>query len=176
MGIIKKPGIVRPFCAILFSDEKKLNLSLSLLENLFGICDIKSEILPFNFTDYYSYEMGENLRKIFVSFEKPVVPEDYAQWKIYTNEIEKKLSLNEEKPSRTVNIDPGYVDLSKVVLLTTKDFSHRIYVGKGIYAEVTLIWRSGRFNILPWTYPDYKTDLAQKFFTNVRIKVRALLL
>ncbi|MGB9641656.1 MAG: DUF4416 family protein [Candidatus Ratteibacteria bacterium] len=168
MGIIKIPEPVKVFCAITFSKEEKLNLSLNFLEDLFGKPDIRSEIFPFDFTDYYSEEMGENLKKIFVSFEKKISLENYAQWKIQTNEIEQKLSTSKEKPSRTVNIDPGYVELSKAVLLTTKNFSHRIYIGKGIYAEVSLIWRSGRFNELAWTYPDYKTELAQKFFTRIR--------
>jgi len=168
MGTIKIPEPVKVFCAITFNNEEKLNVSLSFLENLFGKPDIKSEIFPFNFTRYYSEEMGENLKKVFISFEKKFLPDDCAEWKIYTNEIEQKLSASKEKPSRTVNIDPGYVELSKVVLLTTKNFSHRVYIGKGIYAEVTLIWRSGRFNELAWTYPDYKTKIAQEFFTRIR--------
>jgi len=171
MGIIKIPEPVKVFCAITFGQEEKLNQSLLFLENLFGLCESKSEIFQFNFTDYYSAEMGENLKKIFVSFEKKLHPDDCAEWKIYTNEIEQKLSASKEKPSRTVNIDPGYVELSKVVLLTTKNFSHRVYIGKGIYAEVTLIWRSGKFNELPWTYPDYKTELAQRFFINMRQQI-----
>ncbi|HPP66692.1 MAG TPA: DUF4416 family protein, partial [bacterium] len=138
MGTIKKPMDVKPFCAILFIDEEGLKTSLHFLKNIFGHVDIKSEIFPFNFTDYYSEEMDKNLKKIFVSFEKNISPEDCARWKIYTNRIEEKMSLNRKSPSRRVNIDPGYVELSKVVLLTTKNFSHRIYIGKGIYAEVTL--------------------------------------
>jgi len=171
MGIIKEPTSVKPFCAILFSKEENLDLSLSLLVDIFGDIDIKSEIFPFDFTDYYSKEMGENLKKIFVSFEKLFLPDDCAQWKIYTNNIEKKLSLRNNL-SRTVNIDPGYIELSKVVLLTTKNFSHRIYLGKGIYAEVTLIWSSGRFNTLAWTYPDYRTELSLNFFSRVREKLK----
>jgi len=171
MGTIKIPEPVKVFCAITFNNEEKLNVSLSFLENLFGKPDIKSEIFPFNFTRYYSEEMGENLKKVFISFEKKFLPDDCAQWKIYTNDIEQKLSTSEERPSRIVNIDPGYMEPSKVVLLTTKDFSHRIYIGSGIYAEITLIWRSGKFNELPWTYPDYKTELAQRFFINMRQQI-----
>ena len=171
MGIIKKPLSVKPFCAVLFRKEENLNLSLSFLIDIFGSIDIKSEIFPFDFTDYYSKEMGENLKKIFVSFENLLLPDDCAQWKIHTNDIEKKLSLRDDS-SRTVNIDPGYVELSKVVLLTTKNFSHRIYLDKGIYAEVTLIWSSGRFNSLAWTYPDYKTEPALNFFSRIREKLK----
>ncbi len=152
--------------------EKGISFGLKKLEEYFGKIDLKSDVFDFNFTDYYSKEMGENLKKVFVSFQNLASPESSAHWKIFSNSIEQDLSLRKDKPSRTINIDPGYVELSKVVLLTTKNYSHRIYLGKGIYAEVTLIWRNKGFEHLSWTYPDYRTDLACEFFTSVRSKIR----
>ncbi|MCM8823034.1 MAG: DUF4416 family protein [Candidatus Omnitrophica bacterium] len=168
MGEIKAAKPVKAFCAILFRDKETLDVSLSLLEKKFGKTDVKSEIFLFNFSDYYCAEMGEGLKKIFVSFEQPVVPDNACEWKIFTNEIERKFSVFPDRPSRRINIDPGYLRLSNVVLLTTKDYSHRIYLGKGIYAEITLIWKQGKFEFLSWTYPDYRTELALNFFENVR--------
>ncbi|HPP13008.1 MAG TPA: DUF4416 family protein, partial [bacterium] len=71
-----------------------------------------------------------------------------------------------------VNLDPGYLDLARVVLFTTKDFSHRIYMSQGIYAEITLLFHQGKFQPLPWTYPDYQTEQYLKFFSWVREKYR----
>ncbi|MCM8816666.1 MAG: DUF4416 family protein [Candidatus Omnitrophica bacterium] len=169
MGLIKEPKPVKVFCAILFREENILNIGLQKLEDFFGKVDIKSEIFHFDvFTDYYKVEMGENLKKVFVSFKKILSPENCFKWKLFSNEIEKQHSLTSEKPSRMINIDPGYLDLSRVVLLTTKDYSHRIYLGKGIYAEITLLWKHGKFEHLAWTYPDYKTEISIKFFERLR--------
>jgi len=171
MGSIRNPEPVKIFCGILYSNDAILEKGLKKLEDFFGRIDLKSEVFDFNFTDYYNREMGENLKKFFVSFENGMSLEDCYEWKLFSNRIEQQLSLSQEKPSRLINIDPGYVDLSKIVLLTTKDYSHRIYIGNGIYAEVTLIWRNGRFNVLSWTYPDYRTEIALNFFTCVRNKL-----
>lgn len=168
MGKIKKIENVKVFCAILFRQEDILYEGLQRIENFFGKIDIKSEIFPFDFTLYYCKEMGQNLKKIFVSFERITTAENCADWKIFTNEIEEKLSTLQDRPSRQINIDPGYIELSKVVLLTTKNYSHRIYLGKGIYAEITLIWKNNAFQELAWTYPDYRTQTAKEFFARIR--------
>jgi len=173
MGKPKTPDAVKIFCGILFENQKYLDDVLPFLEKIFGQCDIRSNIFPFDFTQYYENEMGKNLQKIFVSFEKLLIPENCFEWKLLTNDIEKQFSRHIGKPSRTVNIDPGYLGLSKIVLLTTKDYSHRIYLGKGIYAEVSLIWKQKKFQPLPWTYPDYRTELALKFFEDMRKILKA---
>jgi hypothetical protein len=93
------------------------------------------------------------------------VPDAFADIKIKTNEIEEKLKGGE---NRTVNVDPGYIALSKLALATTKDYVHRIYVGKGMYAEVTLYFKDGTFQSFPWTYPDYKTPEIISIFNHIR--------
>lgn len=168
MGRIKEPKPVKVFCAVMFAHQDTFYSGLRKLESFFGKVDIKSDVFPFDFTEYYREEMGENLKKVFVSFEKIMSPENCLEWKLFTNEIEKQHSLNPQKSSRTINLDPGYLDLSKVVLLTTKDYSHRIYLGNGIYAEITFLWKHGKFEHMLWTYPDYKTDIATKFFEKTR--------
>ncbi|MFA4991472.1 MAG: DUF4416 family protein [Candidatus Omnitrophota bacterium] len=124
----------------------------------FGAIDYRSEILPFDYTDYYKKEMGETLSRKFVSFKKLIRPGDLAKIKLRTNSIEEKFAAEKEGAvRRLINIDPGYITDAKLVLATTKDYSHRIYLRKGIYAEVTLAWRKGGFQALDWTYPDYRT-------------------
>lgn len=174
MGEIKSPEPVKVFCGILFKEENILNSGLKKLEEYFGRYELKSEIFSFDLTDYYSEEMGTSLKKIFVLFENLLSPENCSEWKIFSNDIEKQFSLIPEKPSRQINIDPGYIEMSKVILLTTKNYSHRIYIGKGIYAEVTLLWKNKRFEFLEWTYPDYRTEIAINFFTKARERLKGI--
>ena len=94
-----------------------------------------------------------------------IIPEKLWEWKIFTNRIEDEFSSNGK---RRVNIDPGYIDFSKVILLSTKDFYHRIYLGEGIYAEVTMHFSKGKYHFFQWTYPDYQTGNYLKFFENLR--------
>jgi hypothetical protein len=55
-----------------------------------------------------------------------------------------------------------------MVLATTKDYSHRIYLGQGIYAEVTLRYRRGAFHPWEWTYPDYGSPRYLEIFAHIR--------
>jgi hypothetical protein len=121
--------------------------------------------MGFDFTDYYAEEMGENLNRRFVSFERLIDPEKLASIKRKTCSMEKKFS---EKGSRTVNIDPGYITLAKVVLASTKNFFHRIYIGKGIYAEITLAWQKGEYKTFRWTFPDYATEKYMGILKDIR--------
>ena len=111
--------------------------------------------------------MGDGLKKQFFSFEKPVMPDQLADIKNSTNEIESGYSVNGK---RTVNLDPGYLEESKMILASTKNFSHRIYLKDGIWAELTLSYANGKFVTHPWTYPDYQTELAYDFLSKVREK------
>jgi len=131
----------------------------------FGPCDYESASLYFTHTDYYQQEFGSGLKKAFVSFTRLIPPQRLSRIKIITNKIEERLSRDGK---RRVNIDPGYLDLSKVILATTKDFSHRIYLAGGIYAEVTLFYQAGGFKAWPWTYPDYQTDEYIEIFNLIR--------
>lgn len=132
----------------------------------FGGIELRSETISFDFTDYYEKEMGKGLLRRWVCFEKPIPQEEIREVKLITIELEK--SLAREDGSRRVNLDPGQVTPARLVLTTTKDYSHRIYLGNGIFAEVTLIYRRGAFHPLNWAFSDYKTDVALRFFKEVR--------
>jgi hypothetical protein len=118
--------------------------------------DLVSEPLSFHFTDYYEREMGKGLWRRMVGFEPLIAPEQLVSIKLWANRVENQ-NLNEQG-GRRVNIDPGYVAGSKFVLATGKDYSHRIYLGEGIYGEITLIVPKGGLSPLPWTYPDYASQ------------------
>ncbi|MBI2899246.1 MAG: DUF4416 family protein [Planctomycetes bacterium] len=136
------------------------------LEARFGPVDLESGEIPFRFTDYYEAEMGRDLVRKFLSFARPIDPSDLPAIKRWTNELE-------GPPPRRVNLDPGYVTTSKLVLATTKDHAHRVYLADGIHAEVTLIWTKGSFVPREWTYPDYRTPEYVSFFNAVRESLRA---
>ena len=171
MGEAKLPAPVKLICAALAGREEWLDEASELLEREFGPIDLTSETWPFDSTDYYEKEMGLGLLRRIFSFLEPVSPENLVETKHTTNRMEKRLSVElAGSPSRPVNLDPGYVSRSKLVLATTKDYAHRVYVRGGIYAEVTLHWRDGQFQPWDWTYPDYRTDRYREFFARVRAK------
>lgn len=142
-----------------------------LLEEEWGAIEIKSERIEFDFTDYYEKELGKGLLRLWESFERVVGEDRLVELKIFTNSLEKRF-LRDGK--RRINLDPGILTLSKLILTTTKDYSHRIYIRDGIYAEVTLIYKNRSFQPLRWTYPDYREERAIQFFNKVRDSLKGI--
>jgi len=165
MGKIKKHKLVKLIIGFIFKKEDILNGTKAILQRRFGRIDFESQTLPFTHTNYYEKEFGGDLKRRFVSFKKLVLPQNLPTIKIVTNQIEKKLSSN---ACRKINIDPGYLDLAKLILASTKDYKHRIYLDKGIYAEITLFYHDATFNFWEWTYPDYKTPEYITIFNQIR--------
>jgi hypothetical protein len=165
MGKIISPAPVKLIIGLIFKDEEFLKRTEGILRRHFGPADYESPVIPFNYTDYYRKEFGADLKKKFLSFTKLVPPHRLAAIKILTNKIETKLS---KKKSRKINIDPGYLTMAKLVLASTKDYSHRIYLDKGIFAEVTLVYQKNGFQPQPWTYPDYRTPEYIRIFLEIR--------
>lgn len=154
MGLEKKHPSVKLVLGLIYKEEAILKKCLPLLVKKFGEIDFSSEVLDFNQTSYYENEFGRGLKKKFISFKKLIGAQDLAKIKLITNAFERKITYQRK---RLINIDPGYLNLSKFVLATTKDFSHRIYLKRGILAEITLIYKNHGFKPLEWTYPDYRT-------------------
>ncbi|UCE53888.1 MAG: DUF4416 family protein [Desulfobacterales bacterium] len=144
--------------------EEYLALDLS---SRFGSIDIVSAWLPFDYTSYYEPEMGAPLYRRVFAFDKFIQQSDLAKIKHTTNQIEQKYSRNGK---RRVNIDPGYLLHERFVLASGKNYSHRIYIGDGIYADLTLIYHKGSFQKLPWTYPDYADCLMLTVLERIRNK------
>lgn len=169
MGISKVPVSTKLFLAIMYVDEAIMEKALNKCIEKFGTIDKKFGPLEVSaYTDYYDKEMGKGIKKYYITFEKLIKRSNLSSIKIFTNKIEKKY-LN--KGNRTVNLDPGYITNDKLVLATTKDFFHRIYLDNGIYAEVTLHFRKGRYRYFSWTYPDYKETEVQKFLEQARVQL-----
>ncbi len=165
MGSIKDPQRVIPVVGLLTAPDFKDDL-FGELESKAGRVLLKSEPFPFHHTTYYEQEMGPGLIRQWCAFENLVWPDALVDLKHMTNAME--MQHPNRHGVRRVNIDPGIVSLGNLVLASTKNYSHRVYLGRGIYAEVTLIFRQQRFVPLDWTYPDYREEKALNFFTETR--------
>ena len=165
MGEVKEPKPVKLFVGLLTATLSLLPHIRSSLESDFGPVELESRLIDFDFTRYYEPEMGSGLKRQFWGFQNLIVPGELPEIKLMTNELEKASAV---EGRRLVNLDPGYLAAAKVVLATTKDFAHRLYLGQGIYGEITLLFRHGRFEPLPWTYPDYRSEEYYPFFYDLR--------
>ena len=151
-----------------FLKEKDLVVPVvKALVDKFGPVDIVSPWFPFNFTTYYEAEMGAPLFRRMLAFETMIKQSALSDIKLTTNDLELEYSKNSK---RMINLDPGYMLRERFVLATGKNYSHRIYIGKRIYADLTLIYIKGRFRKLPWTYPDYAEQNMLTYLERVRNK------
>lgn len=166
MGIPREPNPAKLFMSLIYSEGEALQQSLLDLGSNFGEIDFMSEILPFNFTDYYTGEMGSDLFRHFITFERLIPIPELPGIKRRTNNLEEKLAASPGK--RRINIDPGYLCLEHVILATTKGYTHRPYLREGIYADLTLIYRNKTYQPLEWTYPDYRQAEVIELFNRFR--------
>ena len=168
MGEIKPPFPVKLIVGMISAKEDLFKKVEGKMEQKFGLIDFQSSFLPFTYTRHYESEMGKNLKRKFFSFCSLIDPEEIAEVKLFTNELEQSFLYPNSK-KRCINIDPGYLSFSKLVLATTKNYAHRIYLSKGIYAEITLRYEKGKgFKPLKWTYPDYRSEVYLQIFQQIR--------
>ncbi len=162
----KKHKLVIAVLSVLRDREGEI---INALAEEFGPVDYKSNVIPFSYTSYYNSEMGEDIERFIISFEKLIYPDELSDVKIHTNYLEKFFSIQEaDKLTRKVNFDPGILNLSHLVLASTKDNVHRIPLKEGIYGEVTLGYRNNAFEPFPWTYPDYRSPEYGEIFNYIR--------
>ena len=165
---IFKPLPVKLIVGFISSDRALFEKAQKSLIKKFGKADFVSPLFDFDKTDYYEKEMGQDLKRSFVSFRDLIAPERLIKIKLFTNALEKKFS--NDALARAINIDPGYVTLSKLVLATTKSFVHRIYMGRGIFEEVTLYYKGQGFLPGNWTYPEFRCETHIAVFNEIRKK------
>lgn len=156
MSIQHEPVPVRLILSMITSDNRYFKLVIKAAEGLWGRIDFLSEKLSFNHTAYYEEEMGGGLSRKICSFEKMISPERLPSIKLQCSSFE--TMFLDQHGKRRVNIDPGYMAREKVVLATFKNFSHRIYLEKGVYGDLVLIYRDKDFRALDWTFPDYSSQ------------------
>lgn len=178
MGKIRNPIPVKLFVGMLSPDPALFDVCAELISAAYGRIDRSSDVLTWTNTDYYEEEMGHGIVRKFIFLEQPRDPAELPQLKLVTDGIEKKLSVDANgRAGRRINLDPGYVTEAKVVLATAKDFSHRVYIGGGIYAEVTLRYSTNERSFTPveHTYPDYRTEAYISLFNSARHSLRTAL-
>lgn len=172
MGSPSRPLPVKLFVAVTFQPNVEVEKILAILDTAFGTREFEYGPIPFSWTEYYQDEMGSNLMKYYCNYAHLIERDRLPEIKLYTNDIENTHAIC---GNRVVNIDPGYIARDKLVLATTKDFYHRLYLGKGIFGEVTLHYRKGRYRHFSWTYPDFQEVLLLSFLERGRAKlVKAL--
>jgi hypothetical protein len=168
--IMSRPQTPTPAKLVIGFFLREKNLVVPVVKALtekFGPVDIVSSWLPFNFTTYYEPEMGKALFRRMLAFETLIKQSALSEIKRITNDLELAYLKNSK---RMVNLDPGYLLRERFVLATGKNYSHRIYIGQRIYADLTLIYTKGRFMKLPWTYPDYAEQNMLIYLERVRNK------
>ena len=167
MGQIKPPSFVKLIVGVITANTNLLEAVYLKLEERFGEIDFKGRLMPFDYTAYYKKEMGRELQRQFISFDRLTLPDELAAAKYFSNAVERYFAEN-ETTRRRVNLDPGYISAAKLVLASTRDHAHRIHLQNGIYAENTLKFRDKTFQPWEWTYPDYRTPAYIEIFNQIR--------
>ncbi len=160
--------------AVISRSPDAIQWGLKTTAEAWGPIALQSPLFDFDQTDYYEATMGSQLKKQLVAFEELIDPTELVQRKLQTNDWEAAYAQQaQDEIVRPLNLDPGYVTEAKLVLATTKDRDHRIYLDRGIYAECTLRFHGGQWCNQPWTYPDYQTPDYHQFLTECRHWLRA---
>jgi len=168
MSILKTPPPVKAIAAIFSADRKLLAEAGMEFEAEAGPIDYISREFLFDQTDYYREEMGWPIKKRFFSAERLMDPTDLIDLKIKAMAMEAGFVSDDGR--RRVNIDPGYISAERLILATGKNYIHRVYLGRGVWADLTLIYESGEFRTLPWTYPDYAAKEVRLIMKDIRAK------
>lgn len=167
MGTLREQLPVKAIIGVLTAELPILPNVYQQLTNQLGPIDYRSELSPFTSTNYYEAEMGKRLQRQFISFENLIDAGTLADKKLLTNEVERAFA-EKDTSRRRVNLDVGYVCMAKLVLASTKDHAHRIYLRNGIYAEITLRFYHKTFQPWEWTYPDYRSPTYIAIFNQIR--------
>ena len=167
MSVPQTPKPAKLVIGIITTESNIIEKLVTEFISRFGQIDLVSRWMNFNYTTYYEREMGSPLFRRVFAFKPLISQADLSAFKLATNRMEQHY-LREGR--RRVNIDPGYMLRERFVLASGKNFCHRIYIGEGIYADLTLVYQKGSFQKLPWTYPDYSDGDMLKFLEQVRNK------
>jgi hypothetical protein len=172
LGRLRIPSEAALFAGILRAGDIRPSRVEDTLEREFGRIILRSETFSFTESDYYNEEMGSPIWRSYLAFDRTIPMDGIAEIKRVSNRIEEEEFSRNGK--RSVNIDPGYLTSGKVVLATTKDYGHRVYLRDGIYAEVTLRYSAGEKSFVPWewTYKDYRREPTLRFFNELRALYR----
>jgi len=165
VGKAKLPEPVKLFVSFISNQPALMEKVQKTLVKKFGPVDFESGIQDFTFTSYYNKELGNNLKRKILAFNKLLKVKEANRVKIFTNRLEVAVSVDGK---RRINIDPGYIAAGKLILFSAKDYYHRVYIGKGIFAEATLQYKDKTYQSFEWSYPDYKSREYINCFNKIR--------
>jgi Domain of unknown function (DUF4416) len=165
MSVPHEADDVKLLFSLFSSDKPLIDVLIDRLAGIFGQTDRISPWLLFDRTRYYEKEMGWPLHRRFVSFIRLIRPEEIVDIKLKAVEMEREYL---REGNRLINIDPGYISLERLILATGKNYTHRVYMSRGIYADLTLIFNKGSFRPLEWTYMDYSDPETIAYFNDER--------
>jgi hypothetical protein len=173
VGQIKQHRPVLVILAAFSRFDEALQWARQTAVSLWGPLELESPLFPFHQTRFYESEMGADLKKQLLAFQRLAPPSDLVQWKHQTNRWEQQCrTLRDWGVPRPLNLDPGYLTEAKLVLASTKDRDHRLYLSDGVFAEGTLYWHGGQWKNRSWTYPDYQSEEYHEFFSLCRDYLR----
>ncbi len=167
MSQLAEPSAVRLFMGLIYKEDAPISDLIEMLEEKLGAINFESGATPFDHSSYYTKEMGVGLLRKIITFDKLIRRTEIVEIKTFTNNLEKVFSC---KGDRTINIDPGYIAQEHIILATGKGYSHRPYLGSGVYADLTLIYIKDEYRTLQWTYPDYGREEMRVLFKDLRNK------
>ena len=165
MSQLKEPNLVKLFMGLIYKPDAPLEEFVGRVQEKLGLIDFKTKEIAFDHSSYYQKEMGEGLIRKLLTFQKLIRREDIVEIKAFTNNLEEVFSYGQ---GRTINIDPGYIAQEHLILATGKDYSHRPYLGAGVYADLTLVYIKDEYRTLDWTYPDYGNIEMRNLFKDLR--------
>ncbi len=165
----KTPSFAKLLVSVIYREEERFADARERMSGLVGAVERTSGRFPFDRTDYYEREMGAPLFRRFVVMKEPVPRDALASSKARAEEVEAELSFSGR---RMVNLDPGLLTEENFILATGKNYSHRVYLRDGVFADLTLVYRKGEYLPLPWTYPDYASPAIRAFLAQVREGLR----
>ncbi|MFC1855937.1 DUF4416 family protein [Thermodesulfobacteriota bacterium] len=165
MSLPKEPSKSKLIISFISGDIELINSSINRISERISSPDYVSELQEFDHTEYYEDELGSGLKRRFAAFSVLLKRDDLVSVKEFTNSLENE-TVKDGK--RRINIDPGFLSIENFILATGKNFSHRVYLNRGIFADLTLIFKKDKFCELDWTYPDYREDKVKDMLKKIR--------
>lgn len=142
---------------------------------ILGPVEIQTGWHPFPKGHYYEKEMGPDLERCLVGFKNMFEPWRLAELKTLCHKLEHQHIRTSTHPyGRIINIDPGYVDLFKVVLASGKGGGQKVAIARDIFAHPLLRYEKGGWIPFEWTFPDLKAPTYHKELLRLRASLRAL--
>ena len=173
MSAIRFVEPVVRFCAVITRHPVARQWAMSRLAQRWGEASVCSSEIPFEAGGYYTASMGSELQKSLIAVTGFTDPGGLADWKTQTNQWEQEYTeSSRHHEERPLNLDPGYMTQAKLVLATTKDRDHRLYLRDGMFAEVTLTYVGKAWQHHRWTYPSYRTEEVANFANQCRAGLR----